>query len=125
MSIIGIGLDLVKISRIKEIYTSSRKIAKKILSFNEYQRYQMNNFPIEFIAKHFSVKEAASKALGTGIKEGIYFNQFELFHDFFGKPKLNLLGKARSISKQLKIKKIHVSISDEKKYVCSIVIFEN
>lgn len=45
-------------------------------------------------AKRFAVKEAAAKALGTGIRNGLAFNQFEVYNDELGKPKLRLWGEA-------------------------------
>jgi holo-[acyl-carrier protein] synthase len=46
-----------------------------------------------FSAKRFAVKEAAAKAFGTGIRNGLAFNQFEVFNDELGKPCLRLWGK--------------------------------
>ncbi|MGK3450527.1 YfhL family 4Fe-4S dicluster ferredoxin, partial [Escherichia coli] len=40
------------------------------------------------------VKEAAAKAFGTGIRNGLAFNQFEVFNDELGKPRLRLWGEA-------------------------------
>jgi holo-[acyl-carrier protein] synthase len=42
---------------------------------------------VRFLAKRFAVKEAAAKAFGTGIRNGLAFNQFEVFNDELGKPR--------------------------------------
>ncbi|QCI23266.1 holo-ACP synthase [Buchnera aphidicola] len=126
MSIIGIGIDVVSIKRIKSVISKlGNKFACRILSEFELHEYKKNAYPILFLAKRFSSKEAASKALGIGIKNGITFNDFELYHDNLGKPYLRLLKKAQEMSKILNINSIHISITDEKLYVSTLVIFEN
>ncbi len=68
MAIVGLGTDIVEISRVEEIVErSGERLAKRVLSDREWQQYQQHNQPIRFLAKRFAVKEAAAKALGTGI----------------------------------------------------------
>ncbi|XBC43536.1 MAG: holo-ACP synthase [Buchnera aphidicola (Meitanaphis flavogallis)] len=125
MSIIGIGIDILSITRIKKImHKLEEKFLYQILSNYELNEYKKSKNPIVFLAKRFSVKEAASKALGTGIKHGVKFNNFELYHNHLGKPSLRLLKKAKKIAKNLNINSIHVSLSDEKSHVSTIVIIE-
>lgn len=125
MSIIGIGTDIIEIFRIKNIvYNFKDKLAERILSVQELEKYKVNKNPIKFLAKRFAVKEAASKALGTGISYGIKFNQIELYNNNLGKPKLRFLKYALQKSKEMKCKSIFVSISDEKLYACALVILE-
>ncbi|CAL4321953.1 Holo-[acyl-carrier-protein] synthase [Buchnera aphidicola (Protaphis terricola)] len=126
MSIISIGTDIVEIKRIKKIFLSFRnKLARRILSENEYIKYFKIKNKIKFLAKSFAVKEAASKALGTGINCGITFNQLELYNSYLGKPKLRFLNNALKKLKKMKCKSIHVSTSDEISYSYAIVILEN
>ncbi len=122
---IGIGIDIIKIKRIKEIPKNRIwNFCKKILTKNELKEYKKTKNKTNFLAKKFASKEAASKALGTGIQKGIYFNNFEIYHNKIGKPKIKFLYKALKILKKKKAKKIHISITDEKKYAQSIVIIE-
>ncbi|XBC37879.1 MAG: holo-ACP synthase [Buchnera aphidicola (Meitanaphis microgallis)] len=125
MSIIGIGIDILSITRIKNvIYKLGKKFSRRILSNNELDEYKNNKNPILFLAKRFSIKEAASKALGTGIKNGIKFNNFELYHDNLGKPYVRFLNQAKKIAEHLNVNLIHVSLSDEKSYITTVVIIE-
>ncbi len=55
-----------------------------------------------FLAKRFAVKEAAAKAFGTGIRNGLAFNQFEVFNDELGKPRLRLWGEALKLAEKLR-----------------------
>ncbi|QJC37941.1 holo-ACP synthase [Enterobacteriaceae endosymbiont of Donacia bicoloricornis] len=126
MKIIGIGIDIVEINRIKKIFTRfGERFAYKILTKNELNVYKKNNNKIKILAKYFSVKEATVKALSTGFANGIFFNQIELSYYLTGKPKLKLYQKALKFLKNIVYKyDIHISLSDEKKYTCAIVIIE-
>ncbi|QCI22120.1 holo-ACP synthase [Buchnera aphidicola] len=126
MSIVGLGVDVIEILRIKKIFFNYKhQFAKKILSINEWEKYVLSNHKVNFLAKKFAAKEAASKALGTGISSKIKFNQLELYHDTLGKPKLRFLTYALKRSKKIKCKSIHVSISDQKLYAYALVILES
>lgn len=124
MSIIGIGIDIIQISRIKKIINKfGNKFIKRILSKKEWKKFLKNN-NINFVAKRFAVKEAISKSFGTGLRKGINFKNFELYHNSYGKPKIKFLKKAKIFSKKLNIQSIHISITDEKKYICAVAIIE-
>lgn len=126
MAIIGLGVDLVEIIRFECILKKLKsRFAKRILSCNELMEYRKNSKQAVFLAKKFAIKEATSKAFGLGISNGIYFNQFEILNNKLGKPEINLLGKAKVFSVLLGVKKIHVSLSDIKKYAYAVVIVEN
>ncbi|CAL4326317.1 holo-ACP synthase [Buchnera aphidicola] len=126
MSIIGIGTDIIEIVRIKNIFSHyGNRFAKRILSKIEWKKYIISKNPIHFLAKKFAGKEAASKALGTGINCGITFNQLEFYNNKFGKPKLRFLKKSLRKAKEIKCKSIHVSISDQRLYAYALVILES
>ncbi|HXK00380.1 MAG TPA: holo-ACP synthase [Buchnera sp. (in: enterobacteria)] len=126
MTIIGIGIDIITISRIKKIiHESGSKLAKRILSKKEFNEYLIKKNKINFLAKRFSAKEAASKAFGTGMRNKVTFNSFEIYNDHYGNVKLLLLNQAKILAKNMGIKYIHINLTDEKKYACAIVIFES
>ncbi|QJC38510.1 holo-ACP synthase [Enterobacteriaceae endosymbiont of Donacia fulgens] len=126
MKIIGIGIDIVEINRIKKIFIRfGKRFAYKILTKHELDVYKKHNNKIKILAKYFSVKEATVKALNTGFSNGIFFNQIELSHYLTGKPKLKLYHQALKFLENTVYKyNIHISLSDEKKYTCAIVIIE-
>lgn len=126
MSIIGLGIDLIKINRIKRLISIyKQKLAQRILTKNELINYKFYDNKTKFLAKRFAIKEAAVKALGIGIKNGITFNQFEIYHDCFGKPYLKLFKQAMFLAKKLGVNNIHITLTDEKNYACAVVIIEN
>ncbi|MDE9565212.1 holo-ACP synthase [Xenorhabdus bovienii] len=126
MAIVGLGTDIVEISRIEEIVErSGERLAKRVLSDREWQQYQHHNHTIRFLAKRFAVKEAAAKALGTGIRNGLAFNQFEVINDPLGKPTLKLHGEAETLADKLNVRSLHVTLADERRYACATVILES
>ncbi|CDH26037.1 holo-ACP synthase [Xenorhabdus bovienii] len=126
MAIVGLGTDIVEISRVEEIVErSGERLAKRVLSDREWQQYQQHNQQIRFLAKRFAVKEAAAKALGTGIRNGLAFNQFEVINDPLGKPTLKLHGEAETLADKLNVRSLHVTLADERRYACATVILES
>ena len=108
--IIGIGIDIVQIPRIKKLMIKYKNnFAKKILSTEEVNFYntKSQSQKVSYLAKIFSVKEAISKAFGCGISKNLKFKDIQIFNDNLGKPKVLI---KRSISKN---KKIDISISDD------------
>lgn len=126
MAIVGLGTDIVEITRIESVIErSADSLAKRILTEYEYTQYQQQTKPARFLAKRFAVKEAAAKALGTGFRNGLAFNQFEVTNDELGKPLLSLSGEALKLANNLKATHFHVSITDERHYAAATVIIES
>lgn len=126
MAILGLGTDIVEIARIKRVNArSGDRLARRVLSTNEWQQYQAHQQPLRFLAKRFAVKEAAAKAFGTGIRGGLAFNQFEVYNDEMGKPRLCFFKHAADIAKKMGVKYVHVTLADERNYACATVIIEN
>ncbi|MEQ5112890.1 holo-ACP synthase [Providencia vermicola] len=125
MAIVGLGTDIVEITRIESVIErTGDSLAKRILTEKEFLQYQQQAKPARFLAKRFAVKEAAAKALGTGIRNGLAFNQFEVTNDELGKPLLNLKGEALKLAESLNAIRFHVSITDERHYASATVIIE-
>ncbi|ANI31179.1 4'-phosphopantetheinyl transferase [Yersinia entomophaga] len=126
MAILGLGTDIVEISRMEAVVNrSGERLAKRVLSPAEWQQYQQHQQPVRFLAKRFAVKEAAAKAFGTGIRNGLAFNQFEVVNDVLGKPTLHLHGRAAELALELGVASLHVSLADERRYACATVIIES
>lgn len=126
MAILGLGTDIVEIARIEAaIGRSGDRLARRILSDSEWKIWETHAQPVRFLAKRFAVKEAAAKALGTGIRSGLAFEQFEVSNNALGKPELRLLGAAGELAADLGVAHIHVTLADERRYACATVILES
>lgn len=125
MSIIGIGTDLVKVSRIKKVYKKyPQGFSERILHTNELGVLKEHPSPKKFIAKRFAAKEALAKALGTGIAKGVSFRDIEVSNDDNGQPKLSLHGETLKVADKLGVRRIFLSLTDEDKYAIAYVILE-
>lgn len=125
MPIVGLGTDIAEIERVeKALNRSGDAFARRILADDEYQKYAQIKQHARFLAKRFAAKEAASKALGTGIAHGVTFHDFVVSNDENGKPNLTLTAKAKEIADKLQVNHIHLSISDERHYAVATVVME-
>ena len=130
MSIIGIGTDIVQIARMqKSVSRSGERFIQRILHPNEraiYQDYERRNSfaarHISYLAKRFAAKEALSKALGTGIAQGVCLTEIEVYNNALGQPKLKLHGTTTQKAQQLGVVKSYLSLSDEEDYAIAYVI---
>lgn len=122
MSIIGLGTDIVEIARITHACAGSERLARRVLTDYELGLFQQSNEPSRYLAKRWAAKEAAAKALGTGIGRGISFQHFEIRNNDLGAPKLTLLLAAKQKAEELGIKTALLSISDEQNYAMATVI---
>ena len=123
MSIFGIGTDIVSVERIKNSL-KNRNFINRIFNEREILKCKKTNNSNNCFAKRFAAKEAFSKALGTGISNGIKFNEIVILNKKSGKPYISIIGQTKKIlNKKFKRKKfkISLSLSDEKKYAVAFV----
>ena len=123
MIIYGIGTDIVNVDRIKKSLKNSI-ILNRIYSEEEIKKCKKKMCNANCFAKRFAAKEAFSKALGTGISNGINFNEIVILNKKSGKPYISIVGQTKKIlNKKFKRRKskISLSLSDEKKYAVAFV----
>lgn len=126
MAIVGLGTDIAEIERLeKALSRNGNAFAQRILAESEYQIYLTLKQQGRFLAKRFAAKEAASKALGTGIAHGVTFHDFVISNDENGKPILMLENRAKNIADKRGVTHVHLSISDERHYAVATVVMES
>ncbi|WP_127836630.1 holo-ACP synthase [Clostridium prolinivorans] len=108
--IIGVGVDIVEIRRIKEALDKNDKFMDKLFTKEEIEYLKSRNLRPEYIAGRFAAKEAVSKALGTGFR-GFDFKDIVIDRTALGKPIVVLKGKAKLLIQKYGECKIHISIS--------------
>ena len=127
--ITGIGIDSVDQDRITKIYSKfGQKFQDRILGPSEKEelKNKSNNLQkIRYLSNNFAGKEALSKALGTGLNEGVSLKEIEVLRDERGKPYIHLSGNAHEIAIRLNIEKITLSITDTKNLSTAFVIGES
>tara|TARA_B100001094_G_C18017441_1_gene713339 strand:- start:431 stop:817 length:387 start_codon:yes stop_codon:yes gene_type:complete len=126
MKIIGIGVDIIDNLRIKKSI-KNKIFLKKIFTKKEILLSKKIIDKSSYFAKRFAAKEAFSKSLGTGFRNGLSFKDISITNDNLGKPSFSLSNKLNDyIKKRFKLKKFIflLSITDEKKYSLAFVIFQ-
>jgi holo-[acyl-carrier protein] synthase len=120
--VIGIGTDIVNITRIEVLLVKYGLLLKnKILGTLELEK--INSLPIEkqanFIAKRFAAKEALAKALGVGIGEALRFRDVNIINNNLGKPIALIQSNGLLKIDDLKI---DLSISDDYPFAIAFVV---
>ncbi len=125
--ILGMGIDLASLDRIGAILErSGERFLERILTEGEKKQLpKQGRRRIEWVAGRFAAKEAASKALGTGIAAGITMKDIEILSSPEGCPRILLHGQAGERALAMGASRTHLSISHEKETACAVVILEN
>ena len=126
MSIIGNGVDIVENNRIAKSIKNSSFI-NRIFTKKEVDQSKKSKNKVNFFAKRFAAKEALVKALGSGFRNNINFNDICVKNNNKGKPSLILSKKLKQILKEKhKINKyrIYLSLSDERQHSLAFVIID-
>ena len=132
--ILGIGCDIVKISRFAKGTSFLNHMMKKHFTLAEIDEIKKQTANLTepmlamAIATRFSGKESVSKALGSGFQDGITLKDIEILHDEMGCPHVNLYNQALSrayfVSKNQQFI-IHITLSNEKEFTNTVAVMES
>ncbi|CBL44524.1 Phosphopantetheinyl transferase (holo-ACP synthase) [gamma proteobacterium HdN1] len=124
--IVGIGTDIAEISRIEATLAKhGERFVRRVLTPQECAQFSTVTAKTAWLAKRFAAKEAAAKALGTGIGEGVSWQHIEVVNDALGAPKLRLYEVAQARADAIHAARFHLSLSDERDYALAFVILES
>jgi len=113
----GLGTDIIEIERIRK--NMNERFLHRVFTDKERKRIEGKSYRAAGI---FAAKEAASKALGTGIS-GFGWRDIEILKKESGEPYICLHGKAEEIAKERGIKEMEISISHCRTYATAVVWF--
>lgn len=123
--IFGIGVDLVRISRIDRIIRRWQdRFIHRVFTTDEADSCYQRASSASAFALRFAAKEAFSKALGLGMRKGVKWREIEVFNYQSGKPGLRLHGTCADICREKGVTHVHLSLSDEGEYVVAMVVLE-
>ena len=124
--IVGAGVDLAEVARIKaSIERYGERFIRRIYTPAEIAYVERKANKFERYAARFAAKEAGMKAIGTGWRRGVRWQDFEVANLPSGKPTLRLHGVAASFADKLGVKNISLSITHTKELGMAHVILEN
>ncbi|HET8548303.1 MAG TPA: holo-[acyl-carrier-protein] synthase [Bryobacteraceae bacterium] len=124
--IVGTGVDLAEVPRIREsIARFGAKFTERLFTPVEIKYVEGKANRFERYAARFAAKEAGMKALGTGWRRGVRWQDFEVVNLAGGRPALRLHGRAYEIARTLGVKHISLSLTHTAEYGMAHVIFES
>jgi holo-[acyl-carrier protein] synthase len=125
--ILGIGSDITDVRRIeKVIERHGERFLARIFTEKERARAERKKKRIETYAKRFAAKEACAKALGTGMRGGVWWRDMGVVNLPSGRPTMHLTGGAlrrlEAMTPQGYEAKIDLTISDEGPMAQALVV---
>ncbi|OSM05233.1 holo-ACP synthase [Magnetofaba australis] len=130
--ILGIGVDMLEIARLEQAVQrhGERFLARLFTPAERAVCAQRARGAMACYAKRFAAKEALVKALGSGFRDGLWFTDIEVLNDAQGKPVTQLSGPTLARLQALSQgagrgeTRIHLSLSDERRYAIAQVVIE-
>ncbi|NOZ62462.1 MAG: holo-ACP synthase [Calditrichaeota bacterium] len=123
--IIGIGVDIVNVSRLKiSIERFGDRFLKRVFTSKELEDCLGKANQFEKLAARFAAKEATVKAIGIGLRNGITWQDIEVRNDGMGKPEIHSYGKCKQMLHVLSVSRVHVSLSHSDDSAIAMVVLE-
>ena len=127
--IVGIGSDLSDIRRVeKTLERFGERFTQRVFTEVERARSERKGDRASSYAKRFAAKEACAKALGTGIRRGVFWRDMGVINLRSGQPTMALTGGAAKRLAELTPEgmtaMIHLSLTDDHPYAQAFVIIE-
>jgi holo-[acyl-carrier protein] synthase len=127
--IIGVGSDLIDIRRIDQtLQRFGDRFVGRIFTEIEQTRSERIADRAASYAKRFAAKEACAKALGTGMRRGVFWKDMGVVNARSGAPTMALTGGAArrlaEITPAGQVARVHVSLTDDHPYAQAFVIIE-
>jgi holo-[acyl-carrier protein] synthase len=125
--ILGVGSDLIDIRRIEQtIERHGERFLGRIFTPAERAKAERRATRIDTYAKRFAAKEACSKALGTGLRNGVFWRDMGVVNLPSGRPTMELTGGALArlleITPPGYVARIDVTLTDEYPTAQALVI---
>ncbi len=120
----GIGVDMVEIDRVRKLIEKDLGFAERIFTPREIAYCESKFFKAQHYAARFTAKEAFFKALGTGFRGGMGWQDVEVENDPLGKPQLRLAAVALQQFRKRKLKKALLSLSHTREMAVALVVIE-
>jgi len=120
------GADLVEISRIRRsIDVYGDRFLNRIYTPVEQAYCAKKGNAAESFAARFAAKEAAMKAIATGMRGGVTWKDFEVSNETSGRPCLRLTGHALSHAERMGVKRISISLTHTAEHAFAVVLLED
>jgi holo-[acyl-carrier protein] synthase len=120
------GVDLVEVERVaKALADGGAAFQSRVYTPDEIGHCEARGAGrLQSYAARFAAKEAAAKALGTGIREGVSWPEIEVLVDEHGQPELHFHGRTLEHVRKLGVKSCALSLSHSEHYAVAMVVLE-
>ncbi|MBI2877741.1 MAG: holo-ACP synthase [Candidatus Tectomicrobia bacterium] len=125
MTIVGMGTDLIEIDRMRQaLARRGERLRQRLFTDREIAYCQAKRDPYPHYAARFAAKEAFFKALGSGWRGGLRWNEVEVVRTEMGKPTLALAGRVHQWAEARGIQEgnVQLSLTHSRDYALSTVI---
>jgi holo-[acyl-carrier protein] synthase len=124
--IVGTGVDLAEVPRIRaSIERFGARFVQRIFTPLEIAYVERKANRYERYAARFAAKEAGMKAIGTGWRRGVRWQDFEVSNLPSGKPTLRFYGAAAEVAMRLGVRNVSLSLTHTKEYGMAHLILED
>ncbi len=124
--IYGLGIDMVEVARIERaIERWGHRFIERVFTPHEIECCSERKKPYSCFALRLAAKEAFSKSIGLGMRNGVRWKDIEVVHDTNGKPEMKLYGEVYRICKGKGLNNILLSLTDESGWAVAAVVLES
>jgi holo-[acyl-carrier protein] synthase len=124
--ILGLGIDVVELSRIREVWQRhGERFARRILRESEVAYCLAQSDPVPSLAARFAAKEAVSKAFGTGIGAELGWQDIEVVRQPSGQPAICLHDGGARLLESRGGRVVHLSLTHSAVHAAAVAILEN
>ena len=124
--IVGTGVDITEVGRVAEaVERFGERFLRRVFTPAEVAYCSSKRNKIERLAARFAAKEAALKALGTGLRHGITWQQVEVRRQPGSRPTIAFSGVADQYAARLGVKHVSLSLSHTAEQAIAMVILED
>ena len=110
--VVGIGIDLVDCGRIERMLSDhGQAFLDRVYTPAEQAYCGRSRNQVERLAARYAAKEAALKALGTGMRDGMSWTEIEVGHDALGAPVVTLHGEVARVAAARGVGRLAVSLT--------------
>lgn len=126
MSVVGVGVDLVEVSRVRQMLAEKgAHVFDRLLTPDEARYCGSKTDPTESVAARLAAKEAVYKALqGSAAARGIGWREIEVVRDEDGRPEVALAGLAAERAVALGVRRVIVSLSHTHQAAVAVAVLD-
>lgn len=125
MAIYGVGIDLIRVDRLQKVLERwGSHFTTRIFTPAEQAACSGRKAQAACLSMRFAAKEAFGKALGTGLRSPVLWQDIEVVSSPLGKPEIVLSPRAGQFCESVGVSSWHLSLTDDGDYGAAVVILE-